>query len=251
MSQRNQSLHTSRRKGDTVQISGDYQFRAINSNNAVQRFWHESKMTAIDCLCPPLKNSQVLDVGCGSGVISHYLIEKYGADVTALDGNIDAINFGRINYPNVKFLHKLVDDNYHAPEGGFDNIYCLELIEHLNEVQGEELINNFYRLLKPGGKLFLTTPNYRSFWPAIEWLLDLFKITPRLAGDQHVTRYYPNKIISILRRHFIIESACTNCFLAPWLAPISFRFSRYLGIRELRSKFFLGSIIILVVSKKK
>ena len=239
----------SRRQGDAVLISGDYQWRAANSANMVQRFWHEAKMTAIDTLCPPQTESLVLDVGCGSGVISNYLRETYAANVIAVDGNIEAINFGKITYPNVQFIHQLVDDDY-CIDGDLDYIYCLELIEHLYEQQGKILLNNFHRLLKQGGKLFLTTPNYHSFWPLIEGFLDWFNLTPKLAGDQHVTHYYPKKIASILRNsNFEVELICTNCFLAPWVAPLSLDLARWLNLKELHSRFHMGSIVILVATK--
>src|SRR5260370_2306070 len=45
-------------------------------------------------------------------------------------------------------------------------------IEHLAQGQGETMLAEFARLLVPGGRLVLTTPNRRSPWPLVEWLLD-------------------------------------------------------------------------------
>ena len=41
----------------------------------------------------------------------------------------------------------------------FDSILCLEMIEHIEVEKALVLLNECFRLLKPGGTLFLTTPN--------------------------------------------------------------------------------------------
>ena len=243
------NLTSDRRVGDTVKISGDYQWRAANSPNPVQRFWHLTKKTAIDFLCPPAKDSLILDVGCGSGVIASYLSTKYSAKVIGLDGNIDAVNFAKATYPDVEFRSQLVDDDF-GINLEVDSIYCLELIEHIYCPQAIKLLDNFQRLLKPGGKLFLTTPNYRSAWPIIEKAMDLFGVAPQLLEEQHVTFYNPESLQSLVRsRGFAIEAVRTNCFLAPWIAPLSLGAAKWLDSKEIKMRFPLGSIIVLVAKK--
>jgi len=70
-----------------------------------------------------------------------------------------------------------------------DKIYCLEVIEHIYKDQARTMFESFYYLLKPGGKIFITTPNYRSLWPVIEWLIDRFKFAPKMHNEQHVELY--------------------------------------------------------------
>ena len=53
----------------------------------------------------------------------------------------------------------------------FDCILLSEVIEHLEVPQIS--IREAARVLCPGGRLLITTPNYRSFWPVMEWAVDL------------------------------------------------------------------------------
>lgn len=243
------NLTSDRRMGDTVKISGDYQWMAASSSNLVQRFWHQTKKTAIDFLCPPEIGSLILDVGCGSGVISSYLSDNYSTKVIGLDGNIDAINFAKTIHPEIEFRLQLIDDDFEI-NLEVDAIYCLELIEHIYQHQAVSLLDNFHRLLKPGGKLFLTTPNYKSAWPFIEKAMDLFGVAPQLSKEQHVNFYNPQSLQSLVKsRGFIIEAIHTNCFLAPWIAPFSLSVAKWLDSKEIKMRWLLGSVIVLVATK--
>ncbi len=50
-------------------VSGDYQYRALQSGKRMQRFWHAGKLSMVDQLLQPRipVNAQLLEIGCGSG----------------------------------------------------------------------------------------------------------------------------------------------------------------------------------------
>ena len=178
-----------RRKGDSIQIPGDYQYRALHQGWAVQRYWHRLKFKVIDEYGRPEPGMRILDLGCGSGVIADYLASR-GAETVGVDVNPQAIQFASANFTrsNLSFQLGLVDE-LQFPPGCFDQIYLLEILEHLFPAQTHELLCQLRMLLRPGGRLVLTTPNYRSLWPLIEVALDWSGLVPRLSGEQHVSKW--------------------------------------------------------------
>jgi 2-polyprenyl-3-methyl-5-hydroxy-6-metoxy-1,4-benzoquinol methylase len=155
------------RRGDRVAIAGDYQFRALTDGPVVQRFWHRSKLVAIDRHLPPQPGDRVLDLGCGSGVVADHLTTA-SADVTTIDGNAEAIRFASMRFgpPNLTLRTGLLED-LALPAATLDRVYRLEMIEHLYRHQIHELLVNVRQILRPGGCLLLTTPNYRSPWHVV------------------------------------------------------------------------------------
>lgn len=236
-----------RRTGDTINIDGGYQHRALTSGPAMQRFWHHSKLMAISQLLPTAENDFVLDIGCGSGVISNHLAGT-GASVLAIDGNEEAIAFAQRQYgsPQIEFRHGLVDEHFQVANP-VDKAYCLELIEHIYYPQGRQLLGHIRTALREEGQIFLTTPNYHSTWPVIEWVMDHTGRAPQLAGDQHVEFFNPKKLREIMvDSGFEIQYLGTKCGFAPWVAPLSWSLAERLQTSELNSRRTFGSILVCV-----
>jgi 2-polyprenyl-3-methyl-5-hydroxy-6-metoxy-1,4-benzoquinol methylase len=103
------------------------------------------------------EGAEVLDVGCGNGIISRSL-GKEGFIVKGIDVSEKAIAKARqLNTsPNVQFdvvsAEKLVagGERYHA-------VICSEVLEHLN--RPENLVKVLYQVLHPHGILIVTVPN--------------------------------------------------------------------------------------------
>jgi 2-polyprenyl-3-methyl-5-hydroxy-6-metoxy-1,4-benzoquinol methylase len=238
------------RRGDAISIPGDYQLRASQSPNAVQRFWHAAKKLAINQMLPPEGGDHILDAGCGSGVIADYLAAS-GADVTAIDANPEAIRFATSAFrrPNLRFLTGFIDDDLRV-DTPLDKIYSLEVIEHMYEPDGAAMLQNFLELLRPGGRVLLTTPNYRSLWPLLEWTLDLFGMVPTLDEEQHVAHYHRSSLRRAAEQAgFKVLSIRSVCFLSPWIAPLSWRLATATAKRELKSPLALGCILVAVLEK--
>lgn len=241
----------SRRTGDTVSIDGAYQYRALTEGHPVQRFWHETKQLVIDRFLPPQPGEFVMDVGCGSGVIANHLA-GHGASVLAVDGNASAIEFARKQFPseNIRFVNGLVDDAFDV-ERPVDNIYCMEVIEHVYYDQVMSMLSAFRGLLKPGGRALLTTPNYTSLWPVIEFACDKLQKTPTMGGEQHVCHFTPRRLRKACTDAGLeVEQLRSFCLLAPWVAPLSMGLARRLHDLEVALPFRVGSILLVIVRKR-
>jgi 2-polyprenyl-3-methyl-5-hydroxy-6-metoxy-1,4-benzoquinol methylase len=239
------------REGDAIRISGDYQARALKSSRAAQRFWHEAKFRLIERVAIPSKRERVLDAGCGSGTISQFL-SLYAGEVIGVDSNPSAISFASSTYvaPNLQFrLGQFGDLIATKP---FDRIYCIEVIEHFYESQANEVLSLFHKMTTPGGQLFLTTPNYRSVWPLIEWLLDRFALVATLDEAQHVTHFNKGKLRAVLSRAgWRVRHIGTFNGAAPFLAPISRRLALALENFEfLSNRLLSGNLLFCSCTKE-
>ena len=216
-----------RRERDDVEIRGDYQARAIRSRWAAQRFWHAAKIRLLDRIAPVGPGARVADAGCGSGVIADHLARTAHA-VVGFDSNPRAIAFAREAYPRPNLRFVLGPFECIADEGPFDHIVCCEVLEHLYLEQARDILALFARAASPGAVLAITTPNVRSLWPTIEWLLDRSGLVPTMDEAQHVTLF--NR--ALLRQcceaaGWRIEELGAFNGLAPFLAPISERGARF------------------------
>jgi SAM-dependent methyltransferase len=232
------------RTGDTIDIDGGYQHRALTDGFVVQRFWHRLKTVTIERVAPPEPGMVVLDLGCGSGVVADWLADRAGT-VDAVDANLRAIGYARRTFvrPNLSF-HLATADALPFPDGRFDRIYVLEFIEHLYWGQLAALFARLRALLAPGGTLFLTTPNYRSLWPLLEGAMDRFGLAPHMEDEQHVSRPTPRLLRSLADASgFTVVRQGRFAGAAPFAAAVSWRLAEALDRAEHRLGSPLGSLL--------
>ena len=105
----------------------------------------------------------VLEVACGRGGFSSELA-RAGACVTGCDFSFVAVRVAEaklgVNHrPPVKFIQ---GDAQNLPfaNDSFDVVISCETIEHLPDAS--KALREMRRVSRPGGKLFLTTPNYAN-----------------------------------------------------------------------------------------
>lgn len=99
-------------------------------------------------------NKSILDLGCSSG--NHI---KNFKKVVGIDIDADTAR----KYPHKVIIHDLTL-GIPLKNNTFDQILCLELLEHFKDInQAELLIKECHRVLKKGGTIIVHTPN-RSRW---------------------------------------------------------------------------------------
>lgn len=107
-----------------------------------------------------LKGAQVVDVGCGGGILSEAMAIA-GAQVTALDLAREALDVARLHAleSGVQIDYRLQSVEQLAAEipNSQDAVTCLEMLEHVPDPIS--VLSACVGLLKPGGRLFLSTLN--------------------------------------------------------------------------------------------
>lgn len=101
--------------------------------------------------------ANILDVGCGNGVISRHL-GQFGYNVLGIDISDKTIAVARSKntLPNVRFDVISAEDLI-AQGKQFDAVICSEVLEHLHKP--EILLETLYKSLKDEGTLVVTVPN--------------------------------------------------------------------------------------------
>lgn len=124
-----------------------------------ERSGHHRYQTAIQLLPPPPPGATCLEVGGGRSEFARQLRDQ-GYQVIITDLNPTSVQFAQ----QLGFQAYQQDLNDGLPlfaEAQFDGVTILEVIEHVVAV--EFLLQEIHRVLKPGGFLILSTPNF-VFW---------------------------------------------------------------------------------------
>jgi dolichol-phosphate mannosyltransferase len=167
--------------------AADYDYRAFDSPIPLQRYWQRSRFRiATDLIAG---EGPVLDVGCGSSRI----IGALPTGSVALDILERKLRFNR------RFGVPLVYGSGFAlpfPDSSFSCVLSSEVIEHVPKES--PMIDELVRVLKPGGRLVLGTPDY-SRW---EWVY-LEKLYARVApggyADEHIAHYTRTELIELMK----------------------------------------------------
>jgi SAM-dependent methyltransferase len=100
-------------------------------------------------------SARVLEVGCGAGYGAAHLAGSV-AELVATDFSDDAVAHARAAHPSVRFVRAgALDLPFDAHS--FDAIVSFQVIEHIED--DRRYARELARVLRPGGALYLTTPN--------------------------------------------------------------------------------------------
>ena len=148
-----------------------------------------------------LKGARALDVGCGGGLLSEALARS-GAAVTAIDLAPAVLDVARLHLfesaLEVDYRELSVEALAQEMPAAFDVVTCMEMLEHVPDPAS--VIRACATLLKPGGKLFLSTLNRTplAFGAAILGAEHVLRLLPR--GTHHYAQFIkPSEIASDLR----------------------------------------------------
>jgi 2-polyprenyl-6-hydroxyphenyl methylase/3-demethylubiquinone-9 3-methyltransferase len=127
-----------------------------------------------------LNGKNVLDVGCGGGILSDSMARK-GALVTGIDLSVKALRVAQLHAPeagtcNVTYREISAEAIALEQPGSFDVVTCMEMLEHVPDPAS--VVKACSDLVKPGGWVFFSTINRnpKSFLFAIigaEYVLQL------------------------------------------------------------------------------
>jgi SAM-dependent methyltransferase len=149
---------------------------------ALRKFFRERALYGLQDVFPQyVAGGKALDIGCGNAETLAYL-KHFGWQVAGVDFNEAAAVAAKKFYDIDVFVGR-VEDAHFAPES-FDFIRMSHVIEHLPFVM--DSMNHIASLLKPGGVIYIETPNIEAFsfkesqayWYPLECPRHLFLFSP-------------------------------------------------------------------------
>jgi 2-polyprenyl-3-methyl-5-hydroxy-6-metoxy-1,4-benzoquinol methylase len=105
-----------------------------------------------------LTGSRFLDIACGVGYGSHYLVTNAnpGTEGIGVDLEAEAIAYARDRYRNDRLAFQCGDAMEFHDAQGFDTVVSLETIEHVPDPVG--LVAHLATLIRPGGTFIASAP---------------------------------------------------------------------------------------------
>jgi dolichol-phosphate mannosyltransferase len=176
-------------------LCADYDARAHDSVIPLQRYWqrmrHRYVVELIDGEGP------VADIGCGSSrIIGALPPGSVGVDVL----------FRKLRYAR-RFGVPLVHGSGFAlpfPDESFPCVLCSQVIEHVPKKS--PILDELVRILKPGGRLVLGTPDYANWeWVVTEKLYGFF--APGAYADEHIAHYTRAELVEDFQKRGFTHEA--------------------------------------------
>jgi 2-polyprenyl-3-methyl-5-hydroxy-6-metoxy-1,4-benzoquinol methylase len=225
--------------------SGEH-LKKINPNWTYNKWSYkhtfEAKMKHIEKLLKKVpKHYKILDAGCGQGLLVKKFRER-GHNIIGLDAFYENEFVKKGNILNSNFL-----------DNTFDLILCLDVIEHSQLNQQEDLIKELKRILKPKGHLIFSIPNMAHLSSRISFLFTgklLRTAKPSYhPGDRPIKEY-----LTMINKHLKIKQLKGLSSTIPFFFQLTQLFPQYTNwlytLLKPFSIFYSWCFNVVVICKK-
>ncbi|WP_215223073.1 class I SAM-dependent methyltransferase [Echinicola shivajiensis] len=137
----------------------------------------------------PLVSGDLLEIGCGEGRGVEVLRENV-ASYHGLDKIGEVIEKLQQKYPDVVFEQAVIPPLSTVTSGTYDTVVSFQVIEHIED--DRLFLEEIYRVLKPGGKAIISTPNIRHTLSRNPW---------------HIREYTGSQLINLCEGIFDVVDA--------------------------------------------
>ncbi|OEG72532.1 bifunctional 3-demethylubiquinol 3-O-methyltransferase/2-polyprenyl-6-hydroxyphenol methylase [Shewanella colwelliana] len=167
------------------------------------------RLNFIDQTVGGLFSKQVLDVGCGGGILSESMA-RIGANVTGLDMGTEPLDVASLHAletgVEIDYIQDTAEAHRDSHRGHYDVVTCMEMLEHVPNPAS--VIQACAEMVKPGGHVFFSTIN-RNIRAYVETVLGaeyLLKMLP-VGTHDHNKYIKPAELIAMADR---VDLICTD-----------------------------------------
>lgn len=174
---------------------------------------YEALLAVMEGMSP----GRLLDIPCGPGILAQALSARGFREIVGVD-ILPPSEFRGAD--GIRYVRHDIDTPLPFPEASFDVVVSREGIEHL--VAPYAFLREICRVLRPGGRLFLTTPNILSvdgrvkffltgYFPKFRDMVNDRDGLKRQGYQGHVSPIYFWQLLTFLERYgLVLERVATD-----------------------------------------
>ncbi len=151
------------------------EFRPLHQINPLRLAWIER--------AAPLTGRQVLDVGCGGGILAEAMAQRgahvLGIDLAGKPLRVAQLHAMEVGAENLEYREVAAEALAAESPARFDVVTCMEMLEHVPDPAS--VVRACSTLVKPGGHVFFSTinRNAKAFLYAIIGAEHVLKLLPK------------------------------------------------------------------------
>jgi SAM-dependent methyltransferase len=171
----------------------------------------------------------VLDVGCGHGLIHPYLNDS-GCQLTGIDVAESAIRMAHRSNPHVTYD---VYDGLRLPyrDASFDVLFTICVMHHVPVDQRGPFVDEARRVLRPGGTFIVFEHN--KFNPLVQWVVS------RIPTDRHAVLLSSWRTQKLLRDAGFRDAVCSYFLFFPLESPVFRKAEAYLTWLPVGAQYYI------------
>jgi hypothetical protein len=181
---------------DYEEIPDGYYDLVFKKSKGLQSSWHYNKFHFVFQMVSERDITAQIDLACGPGT---YLGNfQTASNALGIDIAQNQINYASENYnrPSLNYSTISINEIQASLREDVQLITMIEFIEHISSEDFRNLLLTL-RAKFPRARVVITTPNYTSLWPVLEFLINRF--TKGVSYDQqHISKYTVRKLKKIL-----------------------------------------------------
>ncbi len=155
----------------------DSEFKPLHRINPLRLEW-------IERLVGSWSGRQVLDVGCGGGILAESIARRGAAHVLGIDLALKPLRVAQLHaleagLTNIEYREVAAEVLAAEAPGAYDVVTCMEMLEHVPDPAA--VVAACARLVKPGGHVYFSTinRNAKAFVFAIVGAEHVLKLLPK------------------------------------------------------------------------
>ncbi len=221
--------------------SETYRGERLGNRDVPRHGWPRSRVEA--CIHWAGAGDRVLDIGCGNGEVLYNLRQSFRSLYGTELAEVRAETARRcLKGLRATVMVGDVVNGLDFENGKFDLVICADVLEHVTDVW--TALGEIRRVLRPGGRVLITTPNVASIRRRLQLIAGRFPSTS--AGDEGLALRHPSELLDGGHVHYFTFRMLERVLTRARFTGIRFRgFGRLGRLHDFKRSLLSSSCVCL------